>query len=93
MERRLHRAGPDSDEIPRPRRTSLVRDNQTVLNCGTGRPGERSRAVTHDSLARNSQHVWISVSRTLSLSGSGLEVKDSVAVGDFAAGIREAAGT
>src|SRR2546428_5572576 len=49
MERRRHRTGPDSDEIPRRRRTGLVRDNQTDLDCGTGRPGERSRAVTHDS--------------------------------------------
>src|ERR1700719_1461665 len=65
---RRHRTGPDSDEIPRRRCTGLVRDNQTDLDCGTGRPGERSRAVTHGSLARNSQHVWISVSRDLSFS-------------------------
>src|ERR1700681_4907727 len=49
MECRRHRTGPGSDEIPRRRRTGLVRDNQTDLDCGTGRPGERSRAVTHDS--------------------------------------------
>src|SRR5882724_655019 len=47
MECRRHRTGPDSDEIPRRGRTGLVRDNQTDLDCGTGRPGERSRAVTH----------------------------------------------
>src|SRR5438093_13208414 len=50
MECRRHRTGPDSDEIPRRRRTGLVRDNQTDLGCWTGRPGERSRAVTHELL-------------------------------------------
>src|SRR6266849_9942858 len=39
MECRLHRTGADSDEIPRRRRTGLVRDNQTDVDCGTGRPG------------------------------------------------------
>jgi hypothetical protein len=48
MEGRRHRTEPVSDEIPRPRRTGLVRDNQTALNCGTVRHGERSRAVTHN---------------------------------------------
>src|ERR1022692_239112 len=38
MECRRHRTGPGSDEIPRRRRTGLVRDNQTDLACGTGRP-------------------------------------------------------
>jgi hypothetical protein len=32
MEYRRHRSGPDSDEIPRRRRTGLVRDNQTDLD-------------------------------------------------------------
>jgi SAM-dependent methyltransferase len=49
MECHRHRTGPDADEIPRRRRTGLVRDNQTDLDGGTGRPGERSRAVTHGS--------------------------------------------
>src|SRR5438552_628384 len=34
MECRRHRTAPDSDEIPRRRRTGLVRDNQTDLDCG-----------------------------------------------------------
>src|SRR5262249_13782473 len=46
MECRRHRTGPDSDQIPRRRRTGLVRDNQTDLDCGTGRPGELSRATS-----------------------------------------------
>jgi hypothetical protein len=50
MECRSHRTGPDSDEIPRRRRTGLVRDNQTDLDCGSGRPDERSRAVTLDEV-------------------------------------------
>ena len=45
MECRRHRTGPDSDEIPRRRRTGLARDNQTDLDSGTCRPGERSRAA------------------------------------------------
>src|ERR1035441_9091993 len=48
MECRRHRTGPGSDEIPRRRRTGLVRGHQADLGCGTGRPGERSRAVTRD---------------------------------------------
>src|SRR5262245_39583455 len=31
MERRRHRTGPDPDEVPRRRRTGLVRDDQTDL--------------------------------------------------------------
>ena len=34
MEYRRDRTGPDSDEIPRRRRTGLVRDHQTDLDCG-----------------------------------------------------------
>ena len=37
MECRCHRAGPNSDEISRRRRTGLARDNQADLNCGNGR--------------------------------------------------------
>jgi SAM-dependent methyltransferase len=48
MDYRRHRTGPDADELPPRRRTGLVGDNQTDLDCRTGRPGERSRAVTHD---------------------------------------------
>jgi hypothetical protein len=36
MEYRRHRTGPGSDEIPRRRRTGLVRDHQADLDCGTG---------------------------------------------------------
>jgi hypothetical protein len=39
MECGRHQTGPDSDEIPRQRRTGLARDNQTDLDCGTGRAG------------------------------------------------------
>lgn len=37
MEGRRHRTGSDSNEIPRPRRTGMVRDTQTGLVCGTDR--------------------------------------------------------
>jgi hypothetical protein len=37
MECRRHRTGPDSDEIPRRRRTGLVRNNQTDIDRGAGR--------------------------------------------------------
>src|SRR5260370_13578350 len=45
MECRRHRTGSDSDEIPRRRRTGLVRDNQTDLDCGAGRPGGHTAAA------------------------------------------------
>jgi hypothetical protein len=44
MECRRHRTGPDSDEISRRRRTGLVRDNQTGLDCGVAGYAERSSA-------------------------------------------------
>src|SRR5215216_1876726 len=62
MECRLHRTGPDSDEIPRRRRTGLVRDNQTDLECGIGRPVSDPVPSLMTQLARKSQHVWTSVS-------------------------------
>jgi hypothetical protein len=57
MECRRHRTGPDSDEIPRRRRTGLVRDNQTDLDCGTGRTDERSRAVTRSGRSEGEHHA------------------------------------
>ena len=57
MECRRHRTGPDSDEIPRRRRTGLVRDYQTDLDCGALRTDERSRGVLVEALTGREKHA------------------------------------
>jgi SAM-dependent methyltransferase len=61
MECRRHRTRPGSDEIPRQRRTGLVRDNQADLDrcCAltTARPGTRAHPVTREGDLRRRSNL------------------------------------